>query len=149
MELGRRFVLILFVVVFPANNVKGTVVFVTTVFIFCSCIQFPAMLIVSVFIVATGLTWPYKDVCSTMLDLLLSVDVLLLLLFKNTRQFIDDYSGVTLEGAVSFPQCIEYSFQPSTLSYILLPFYYLPLLLFVVALCVWIGALIRYRIRTM
>lgn len=46
-------------------------------------IQYPVMLIVSVFIVATGLTWPYRDHCSTILDLLLSVDVMLLLLFRT------------------------------------------------------------------
>jgi hypothetical protein len=95
------------------------------------------------FIVITGLAWPYRDVYSTILDLVLSADVMLLLMFRNTRQFVDDFSVVTLEDGNFTEQCVEYSFQPPTLSYILLPFYYLPLLLCTIAFCVWIVFLLR------
>lgn len=149
MELGRRFVLILFIVVFPADNVSSKKTVHWAMIILCSfvcniLVQLPAMAIISVFIVVTGLTWPYKDTCSTILDLVLAADIMLLLLFKNTKQFIDDFSDVKLERANTSFECVEHTFKPSTLSYILFPIYYLPLVLSVVAFSVWISSIIRY-----
>ena len=96
------------------------------------------MLAISIFIIATGLVWPYQNVFSNILDLLLSVDVMFLLLLRNTGKFKDELGTVTLEGVNSSTQCVEYTFEPSSLSYIILPFYYIPLLLSIVAFCAWI-----------
>lgn len=111
--------------------------------IYILILQCPAMLIISVYIVIMGMTWPYRDTGSNLLDLLLSVDVMILLLLNNTRQLRDEFNDVNLEKVNDPNQCLEYKFEAPTLSYIMLPFYYLPLLLSLIACCVWIVILIR------
>ena len=100
-------------------------------------LQYPLLLILSISIVTTGLVWPYKSILSNFMDLLLSVDVILLLILRSTGHLKDRLGAVTLEGVNRSNQCVEFNFKPSILSYILLPFYYFPLLSCVTALCVW------------
>ena len=108
-----------------------------------SIFQYPTMLVISVLIVITGLAWPYRDVYSNILDLFLSVDVLLLLLLKNTSQFKDELDKVELKRDNVENGCVEYNLKPTRLSHVLLPFYYIPLLLSIVSVCVWIVVSIR------
>ena len=103
--------------------------------------QLPSMLFISVLIVVTGLAWPYKDAISSVLDLLLSVDVMLLLLLRNTGQIKGSLNDVIIERKGSANQCVDYNVKPSTL---LLPFYYFPSLLLIIIIVAWITFLIRY-----
>ena len=111
--------------------------------LFISPIQYPLMLILSILIVTTGLVWPHKSILSNIMDLLLSVDVMLLLILRSTGQLNDKLGAVTFEGANKSNQCVEFDFNLPILSYILLPFYYLPLLCCMTALCVWTFLWIR------
>ena len=108
--------------------------------------QYPAMVIISVLIVLTGLTRPYSSALTNLLDMVLSVNVLILLLIRNTRQANDDLSAVSFHmmKSTDSSSCADYDLDLSTLSYILLPFFYLPLLLTLVAFCVWLARLLRY-----
>ena len=142
--MGRRFVFIVFIAAFPEHNVSQFKNKLTCIVLVCHLLlQYFSMLTISIFIVATGLVWPYRDVFSNILDLFLSVDVMFLLLLRSTGQFKDELGAVTLEGTNSSTQCVEYTFEPSNLSYVILPFYYLPLLLLIVAFCVWMFFLLR------
>lgn len=108
-------------------------------------LQYPATLVISVLIILTGLAWPYKDIWSNVLDLVLSADAIFLLLLRNTGHFeaIFNDVGVKKKDLATSDQCMMVELQPLALSYVLIPVYFLPLLLSVIALSLWIILLVR------
>ena len=102
------------------------------------------MIVISVLIMVTGLTLPYVSRLSNLLDVALAVDVLVLLLIANTKQANEALSAATPHMVDNSSSCVDYDLGLSVLSGILLPFYYLPLLLTLVAACVWLAKYTMY-----
>ena len=96
------------------------------------------MIIMSVLIVTTGLLWPYSDVVVNILDLVLSVDVMMLLLIRNTKQIEDDLNDVSFKKTSRSSSCTEYKLDLSVQSIVLLPFYYFPLVVLLLVFSTWI-----------
>lgn len=109
-------------------------------------VQYPAMFIICILIITTGLVWPYIDIFSNILDIVLSVDVMLLLLIRNTRQFNDDLNKFSFKELSSTnSSCVNYELEFSALSYILIPFFYAPLLITLAAAFVWVAHRLRFK----
>jgi len=87
--------------------------------------QHPAIFIFSVIITVFGFLQPYKNLYNNVLQLLLSLDVLTLLLVRNTEQFSDELQklpqqslNLTTEGTCSGR---NHSIQLATVSILLFP----------------------------
>ena len=101
------------------------------------------MAIISTLVVTTGLLWPYSDVVINILDIVLSVDIMILLLIKNTKQIEDDLNDISFKEVSRSNSCTEYELDLSAQSSILLPFYYFPLVILLVAFGIW--AVVRLK----
>jgi len=97
--------------------------------------QYPAIFILSVIIAVFGFLQPYKNVCNNILESLLSLDVLVLLMMRNTQHITEQlqvlpHSNITANGCTDVNGVTEFTWLVS-------PFYYAPVavLLLVTIVC--------------
>lgn len=141
LELFRRLVLVILSVAFPRNN-------------------YPVMFTLVVFIGATSFIKPYGNKEShkrskkgyawavNVLDIFLASNILILLLLRNTQYLEDDYEE--LPTPTSSSSATDGCYGGSGLNnfaIILTPFYYLPLLVGVLALLIWLVSLTTSAVR--
>ena len=133
-ELFRRVAIVVMIVAFPNDN-------------------YPSMVVLAAILMAYGLFQPYKSIWTNILDVLLGSEILILLLMRNTSYFEDDLQVIppqpeSLElqrnGRV---QCGDIEGH-TTFASVLAAFYYVPLLLSLVALLVWTGYVLYSAVRT-
>lgn len=115
--------------------------------------QYPAIFVLSIFMLIVGFVRPYLDKINNYLELLLGSNVLLLLLLRNTEQLKEELKYIPLqEGQRLDPlrKCTE-GVQvegASGFAWLLFVFYYLPLLAALIGITLWIGYRIRYAAVT-
>ena len=85
--------------------------------------QYPAIFILSVIIAVFGFLQPYKNIYNNILESLLSLDVLVLLMMRNTQQITEQlqvlpHSNIT-NGCTDINGVTEFTWLVS-------PFYYAP-----------------------
>ena len=111
--------------------------------------QFPAIFVLSVTIAVYGFVQPYKDMASNIIETVLSLNVLLLLLLQNTELIVDELQKVkvpeqpSVETANVTNQCSNEINGITDLTWLLLPFYYIPLVVSVLVTTVWVMSRIR------
>ena len=86
-----------------------------------------------------GYIQPYKDMISNVLEVVLAVDVLVMLMMKNTDLIRDSLIGIRPHLVNTTTTCIEGGNVQgiSPLVILLTPFYYLPLVITVAVGVVW------------
>lgn len=107
-------------------------------------LQYPTMLVLSVAMVITGLVWPYANIMSNILEAVICTDVLILLFIRNTTQAKEELNNVFFKKLNTTDSCLDYQLDLSRLSYTLLPFYYSPLLITLIGICIWMACSTRY-----
>ncbi len=120
-EFGKRIVLVLFAIVIP-NNDYAVVLSLMVIIAVCSYCQ------------------PYKQLFVNVLDLLLSCDILVMLMLRNTPYLEEQYQ-VFEETEVDTTMdevCSERFTEITKMVIILAPFYYIPLVLGVAVLTCWL-----------
>ncbi len=114
--------------------------------IFAVSLQYPAILVLAVIIAVYGFIQPYKNLAANIVELFLSLDTVLLLLLKNTEQVVDQFQNfssqsVCQESTNTTCQCdID---EITSLTWLLLPLYCIPLLATFAAAIGWITVTIR------
>ena len=107
--------------------------------------QYAAIFIISVIITVFGFLQPYKSVRYNILEAFLSLDVLVLLLLRNTEQITDQLqvpAGQSSNGTTG-RVCTEVE-GITGFSWLLFPFYYFPLAVFLIATTIWIVFHVRW-----
>jgi hypothetical protein len=117
----------------------------------CIFQQYPAIFVLSIFVLIIGYVRPYSDKINNYLELLLGSNVLLLLLLRNTEQLKEELKHIPLqEGHRLDPlrKCTEgvQVERASGFAWLLFVFYYLPLLAALVGITSWIAYRIGYEI---
>ena len=88
-----------------------------------------------------GFLQPYENMYCNVLESLLSLDVLVLLLMRNTEQ-ISDQLQVLPQNNITASQCADIS-GVTRLSWLLLPFYYFPVIVLVLVCSVMVTCRVR------
>ena len=108
-------------------------------------LQYLATLAILVMITVFGYLQPYKDMYCNALEFVLSLNVLVLLLMRNTEQISDELqvlpqqtSNMTTVGA-----CIREVEGITAFSWLLFPLYYFPPVVFLVAGATWVTFSVR------
>ena len=94
-----------------------------------------------------GFAQPYKSLIANILEMGVQVNFLLLLLIEATSGIRDLYFTFPplLQSNTRFdPECVDSPIGIAPITWILMPFYYLPLLVFVVVACIHLAVYIRY-----
>jgi hypothetical protein len=140
LELFRRLVLVILSVAFPRNN-------------------YPIMFTLVVFIGVTSFIKPYGHREShkrskkgyswavNILDVFLASNILILLLLRNTQYLADTFEELPILTSSSSGGCSGGGSELTLFTIILTPFYYLPLLVGVSALLVWLATLTTSAVR--
>ncbi len=110
--------------------------------------QYPAMFVLAVTVAVYGYTQPYISLPANILEVFLSLDIIVLLLLKNTQQVVDQlqtYSSQSYcqEAFNATCQCDGSIEGVTSLTWILLPLYYIPLVTAIVVSIGWIAVLVR------
>ena len=142
LELFRRLILVILSVAFPRNN-------------------YPVIFTLVVLTGATSFLKPYGNREShkrsnkgyawavNILDVFLTSNILILLLLRNTQNLKDDYEELPFTETATSSSSGCYGDSGLTIfAVILTPFYYLPLLVAVFALLVWLVSLTTSAVRT-
>ena len=108
--------------------------------------QYPAIFIILVIITVFGYLQPYENMYCNVLEFVLSLDILVLLLMRNTEQISDELqvlpqqtSNMTTVGTCRRP--VE---GITGFSWLLFPLYYFPPVVFLIAGTTWVAFNIRY-----
>ena len=96
-----------------------------------------------------GMVQPYKNTTANILEVIVLVNFLFLLMLQTTQQIVDDVFLFPTSNKINFSNstvenCSNKYSGVSYLTWLLLPFYYLPLLLLVVIGIGYIIYLIRF-----
>ena len=109
-------------------------------------LQYLATLAILVMITVFGYLQPYKDMYCNALEFVLSLNVLVLLLMRNTEQISDELqvlpqqtSNMTTVGA-----CRRAVEGVTGFSWLLFPLYYFPPVVFITASATWVTFKMRY-----
>ena len=104
-------------------------------------------LLLAIIITVYGFAQPYRSLIANILEMGVQVNFLLLLLIESTSSIRDSYfifPALTQSNTEFDPKCVDSPTRIAPLTWILMPFYYLPLLVFVVAAGVYLAFYIRY-----
>jgi len=104
-------------------------------------------LVLAIVITVYGFAQPYRSLIANILEMGVQVNFLLLLLIESTSSIRDSYltfPALTQSNTEFDPKCVDSPTGIAPLTWILMPFYYLPLLVFVVAAGVYLALYIRY-----
>ena len=154
-ELARRLIILIFITAFPANNVSqlhNILVDSTVIITMFIPLQYPAIFILSIFMLIIGYVKPYSDKSSNYIELFLGINVLILLLLRNTEQLNEELKHIPLrEGEKLKPlrkcvQGVEVE-GASRFAWLLFVLYYLPLLAALFGIAMWSALWSANRIR--
>ena len=100
------------------------------------------MMFLSVIIVLLGIIMPYLHLMSNILEITLSAAILTLLLIRNADN--NAFNVARESDIVSMDQlCFEGNNEVSSLSYLLIIPYYIPMLLVTLAILYWLTSSLR------
>lgn len=111
--------------------------------------QYPTVFVISIFITISGFVKPYSDKISNYVEIFLAINVLLLLLLRNTEQLNEELKHVPANKREQLNQlrsCVdEVEYEGATkFVWLLFIFYYLPLLMSLVGVILWTAYKLRY-----
>ena len=105
-------------------------------------------LVLATIITVYGFVQPYKSRTANLLEMGVQVNFLLLLLIEATSNIRDLYftfPPLLQSNVTSEPECVDSPTGIAPITWILMPFYYLPLLVFTVVACITFALYIRYN----
>jgi hypothetical protein len=117
-ELGRRVVLVLFIVAFPRN-------------------EYPAIFVLMITAAVYSYVQPFKQLAVNVLETVLSINTIILLLLRNTSTIRDDLSSLGRQLSLNETLCQDEVKGVTDFSWLLLPVYYLPLVISCTSGGVW------------
>ena len=109
-------------------------------------LQCLAILAILVMITVFGYLQPYEDMYCNALEFVLSVNVLVLLLMRNTEQISDELQVLPQQTSnmTTVGTCRRAVEGVTGFSWLLFPFYYFPPVVFLTAGATWVTFNIRY-----
>ena len=119
----------------------------TSMFVFFLMKASPT-LVLAIIITVYGFVQPYKSRAANLLEIGVQVNFLLLLLIEATSNIRDLYftfPPLLQSNMTSEPECVDSPTGIAPITWILMPFYYLPLLVFTVVACITFALYIRYN----
>ena len=103
--------------------------------------QYPALFVLSVIFAVFGFLQPYENLYCNVLECLLSLDVLALLLMRNTAQISDELQ-VLPQNNTTANQCADIS-GVTGFTWLLLPFYYFPVIVLAIVCIIAVTYYVR------
>lgn len=116
------------------------------VMLFTLSLQYPAIFILMITMAVYGYVQPFRQLAVNILEVILSINTIVLLLLENTETIRDDLDS-TLNLAADGLQgsgCQDEVDGVTDFSWLLMVFYYLPLIISCCAGGVWLAVKIRY-----
>ena len=109
-------------------------------------LQYPAVFILMVTLAVYGYVQPFEQLAVNILEVILSINTIVLLLLENTETISDDLDSALNQTAdnVQGSRCQDEVDGVTDFSWLLMVFYYLPLIISCSAGGVWLGVKIRY-----
>ena len=104
-------------------------------------------LVLAIIMTVYGFVQPYKSQTANLLEMGVQVNFLLLLLIEatsNIHELYFTFPPLLQSNTTSEPECVDTQTGIAPMTWILMPFYYLPLLVFAVVACVYLALYIRY-----
>ena len=104
-------------------------------------------LVLAIIITVYGFVQPYKSQTANFLEIGVQVNFLVLLLIEatsNIRELYFTFPPLLQSNVTSEPECVDSLTGIAPITWILMPFYYLPLLVLTVVACVYLVLYIRY-----
>ena len=104
-------------------------------------------LVLAIIITVYGFVQPYKSRTANLLEMGVQVNFLLLLLIEatsNIRELYFTFPPLLQSNVTSEPECVDSPTGIAPITWILMPFYYLPLLVFTLVAGVTFVLYIRY-----
>ena len=104
-------------------------------------------LVLAIIITVYGFVQPYKSQTANILEMGVQVNFLVLLLIEatsNIRELYFTFPPLLQNNMTSEPDCVDSSTGIAPITWILMPLYYLPLLVLTVVACVYLVLYIRY-----
>ena len=104
-------------------------------------------LVLAIIITVYGFVQPYKSQTANFLEIGIQVNFLVLLLIEatsNIRELYFTFPPLLQSNVTSKPECVDSLTGIAPITWILMPFYYLPLLVLTVVACVYLVLYIRY-----
>ncbi len=108
-----------------------------------SLLQYPAIFILMVFVAAFGYLQPYKHLLTNILEIALCINVLTMLLLRNTMTLTEGLQALKERDGQSDDECNDQFEGVTDLAILLGTFYYFPLVVFLVVTAVWVFASLR------
>ncbi len=144
-ELGRRLLLMLFIIAYPGNDVSSVLDSSdqTMFSVLSSLLQYPAIFILMVFVAAFGYLQPYKHLLTNILEIVLCINVLTMLLLRNTKTLTEGFQALEEQDGQSDDECNDQFDDVTDLAILLGTFYYFPLVVFLVVTAAWVFANLR------
>ena len=123
-ELGKRVLIVLFAVAFKKDD-------------------YAVIFTLVVMVTGTGFLKPYKSMLANVLDVALGVDTFILLALRNTVDLEDILHIMPAQSLGAKNNTCAEPEGHTPFALLLIPFYYLPLLVALLALIVWTASLLR------
>ena len=104
-------------------------------------------LVLAIIITVYGFVQPYKSQTANFLEIGVQVNFLVLLLIEatsNIRELYFTFPPLLQSNMTSEPECVDSPRGIAPITWILMPLYYLPLLVLTVVACVYLVLYIRY-----
>ena len=104
-------------------------------------------LVLAIIITVYGFVQPYRSRTANLLEMGVQVNFLVLLLIEATSNISELYftfPPLLQSNATSEPECVDSPRGIAPITWILMPLYYLPLLVLTVVACVYLVLYIRY-----
>ena len=104
-------------------------------------------LVLAIIITVYGFVQPYKSQTANFLEMGVQVNFLVLLLIKatsNIHELYFTFPPLLQSNMTSEPECVDSPRGIAPITWILMPLYYLPLLVLTVVACVYLVLYIRY-----
>ena len=112
-------------------------------------LQYPATFLLMVMISLYGFMQPFRIKLINILEVVIAIDTIILLLLRRTQTVTDVLGRITVadssvNGTSSVDDCSDYAAESVTgVTWLLLPFYYLPLVISCLVAVVWVGLQIK------
>ena len=104
-------------------------------------------LVLGIIMTVYGFVQPYNSRTANILEMGVQVNFLVLLLIEATSGIRDLYltfPSLLRSNVTSKPECVDSPTGIAPITWILMPLYYLPLLVFAVVVCVYLALYLRY-----
>ena len=107
-------------------------------------------LVLAIIITVYGFVQPYKSLTANLLEIGVQVNFFVLLLIEATsgiRDLYFNFPSLLQSNMTSEPECVDSLTGIAPITWILMPFYYLPLLVFAVVACVYLALYLAPYLR--